>query len=77
MSTLAMIGALFGAILGGRIPEIQAVHYEGKTRLGTILVAVHTESSAAAARAREVLRSVAASDVTASAEAAVPINARA
>jgi hypothetical protein len=76
MATLGILAGAIGAVLGARVPEIQAKHYDGKTRLGTILVAVHTETKIAASRAREVLRSVAATDVTRTTEAAVPLAAR-
>lgn len=76
IATGGILAGTVGAILGARVPEIEAKHYDGKTRLGSILVAVHAETSAHASRAREVLRSMAATDVTATSEAAVPINAR-
>ena len=76
IATGGMVAGAIGAVLGARLPEIEAKHYDGKTRLGSILVAVHTETKPAAHRAREVLRSVAATDVTATAEAAVPLAAR-
>jgi hypothetical protein len=71
-----ILAGTLGAILGARVPEIQAKHYDGKSRLGSILVAVHVETRDAMRRAREVLRSVAASDVAATTEAAVPLAAR-
>lgn len=77
MTAFALFGAVLGAIAGGRMPEIQAKHYDGKTRLGTILVAVHTSTKVASRRAREILRSVAASDITSAGESAVPLAARA
>jgi hypothetical protein len=76
IATGGIVAGALGALLGARIPEIEAKHYDGKTRQGSILVAVHTETRPAAARAREVFRSVAASDVTATTEAAVPLAAR-
>lgn len=76
IATGAIVAGAFGAVLGARVPEIEAKHYDGKTRMGSILVAVHTETKVAAHRAREVLRSVAATDVTATTEAAVPLASR-
>ena len=76
MATGGIVAGAIGAVLGARIPEIEAVHYDGKTRLGSILVAVHVETKAAAHRAREALRAVAATDVSATSEAAVPMAAR-
>lgn len=76
-SVLGFIGALIGASLGLGVAEIQAKHYAGKIRTGTILVGVHASDRREVKRAREVLRSVAAKDVTATGEAAVPASARA
>jgi hypothetical protein len=76
MATGGMIAGAIGAVLGARVPEIEAKLYDGKSTLGTILVAVHTETKVAAHRAREVLRSVAATDVSATTEAAVPLASR-
>lgn len=70
-----VLGAL-GAALGARVPEIEARAYAGKVRSGSILVAAHAGSRVAARRAREVLRSVAASDVSATSAAPLPSGAR-
>jgi hypothetical protein len=75
-AVFALVLGVAGALVGGRMPEIEAKPYEGKLRTGSILVGVHAASRDAAARARHVLRSVAASDVTATSEAAVPLRAR-
>jgi hypothetical protein len=80
LSVAAAVGvflAIVGAAFGLNVPEIHAKHYAGKVRRGSILVAVHAGSRADVRRARDVLRSVAASDVTATGEAAIPIRARA
>lgn len=71
-AVLALLGAVLGAIVGLTVPEIQAKHYVGKVRTGSILVGVHVNDRDELARAREVMRSVAASDVTAAGEAAIP-----
>lgn len=76
IATGGILAGVVGAALGARVPEIQARHYDGKTRLGSILVAVHTETKSAASQARAVLKSVAASDVSSSSEASVPLAAR-
>lgn len=76
IATGGMLAGTIGAILGARVPEIQAKHYDGKSRLGSILVAVHVETSGGLKGAREVLRSVAATDVAATTEAPVPLAAR-
>lgn len=76
IATGGIFAAAIGAVLGARMPEIEAKVYDGKSRMGTILVAVHTGTTAAAHRARDVFRSVAATDVTATPEAAVPLATR-
>jgi hypothetical protein len=70
----ALLLGLVGAIVGATLPEIEAKHYEGKVRIGTILVGVHANGREQVRRAREALRSVAASDVHATSEAALPLS---
>jgi len=67
---------VIGAILGYTVPEIEAKHYEGKVTIGTILIGVHTKSSAETKLARQLLRAVAASDVHTMTEAALPMSAQ-
>lgn len=73
----AVIGALFlglaGAITGAAMPEIEAKFYEGKSAIGSIIVAVHTRSTRDQDLARSVLDSVIASDVSSTTEAPLPI----
>lgn len=76
-AVVAMVLGVIGAIAGLRVPELQAKHYAGKVRRGSILVAAHASTPEAVARAREVLRSVAANDVVSTGEAAIPVHARA
>jgi hypothetical protein len=76
-AALAFLLGAAGAIVGARVPEIEAKHYEGKLVTGSILLAVHVESAGAAARAKEIFRAVSASDVTATSEAAIPVRGRA
>ncbi len=73
----ALVLGLVGAVIGATVPEIEAKYYEGKTRVGTILVAVHATSREEVRRARTVFRSVAASDVRSMAEAGLPSSSRA
>jgi hypothetical protein len=74
---LGIVFALVGAIAGAAVPEIEAKHYTGKLVKGTILVGVHVAARDEVRRAREVLRSVAASDIVSTGEAALPPSARA
>lgn len=71
-----IVASSIGAVLGARMPEIEAKLYDGKSRLGTILVAVHAETKIASTRARDVLRSVAATDVSSTTESPVPLASR-
>ena len=70
----AFVLGLVGAAFGRTLPEVQAKHYEGKVRVGTILIGVHTRSRDELRRARETLRDVAASDVHSMGEAALPLS---
>ena len=72
----ALILGLLGAVLGAAVPEIEAKYYEGKSTIGSILVAVHTRSRRDRDLARAVLTSVIATDITTTTEAPLP-NARA
>jgi hypothetical protein len=63
---------VLGAAIGSRIPEVQAKYYAGKVQRGSILVAVHADDRADVRRARDVMRSVMASDIASTTEAAIP-----
>lgn len=69
----ALLGIL-GALVGLGSPAIEAKYYDGKVLFGTILIGIHTRTRDEQARARAVLVTTAASNVTASAEAALPAN---
>jgi len=73
----ALVLGLIGAVIGATVPEIEAKYYEGKTRVGSILVAVHTNGREEVRRARTVFRSVAATDVHSMPEAGLPSSSRA
>jgi hypothetical protein len=68
----ALLLGLVGAVMGAAVPEIEAKYYEGKSTIGTILVAVHTRSRRDQDLARTVLTSVIATDITATSEAPLP-----
>lgn len=76
-AVFALAFGVIGALLGLASPKIQAKHYAGKVRNGSILVAVHVTKRADLHRARDVLRSAAADNVTVTGEASVPASARA
>jgi hypothetical protein len=75
-AVLALVLAVVGALIGSGVPAIEAKHYAGKVRRGSILVAVHVTRRSEMRRARDVLKSIAA-DVTTTTEAPVPNAARA
>jgi len=73
----ALVLGLVGAAIGASVPEIEARYYDGKTRVGSILVAVHANGREEVRRARTVFRSVAASEIRSVTEAALPSSSRA
>lgn len=68
----AAVGGLTGALVGMGIPEIEAKAYEGKIKGGNILIAVHVDSSDEKTAAEDILKSMGAKSVQATAEANVP-----
>lgn len=68
----AAVGGLAGALVGMGIPEIEAKQYEGKVKAGKILVSVHVDDSEARGRAKKVLESMQAEDISTVGEEGVP-----
>jgi hypothetical protein len=68
----AAVGGLTGALVGMGIPEIEAKAYEGKIKGGNILIAVHVDSSDEKTAAEDILKTMGAKSVQATAEASVP-----
>jgi hypothetical protein len=68
----AALGGLTGALAGLGFSEIEAKRYEGKLREGNVLVAVHCEDGDEVDRAKNILRSNGAEDITSTSEASVP-----
>jgi hypothetical protein len=58
------VGGFTGAIIGLGIPEYEARLYEGRLAKGGILVAVHCETSGEIIRAKEVMQSTGAEDIS-------------
>jgi len=73
----ATVGGVAGALVGMGIPEIEAKRYEGKIKDGNILIAVHSDSSAEVARARDIFKAANATDISSSSEGAAPKASRA
>jgi hypothetical protein len=68
----AAAGGLTGALIGMGIPEYEAKRYEGKVKDGNILLSVHTEDSNERERAKKILESGGAEDISYTGEASVP-----
>lgn len=63
------VGGFTGAVIGLGIPEYEAKMYEGRLAKGGILVAVHCETSGEIVRAKEVMQSTGAEDISSAEEA--------
>jgi hypothetical protein len=62
------VGGIAGALIGMGIPEYEAKRYEGRVKNGGILLSVHCEDSDWTKRAKQVLESTGAQDVSSSSE---------
>jgi hypothetical protein len=63
------IGGLTGALIGMGIPEYEAKRYEGRVKEGGILLSVHYDSSECTKKAKDVLKTTGAEDVSSAGEA--------
>jgi len=64
------VGGLIGALVGMGIPEYEAKLYEGRIKNGGILLSVHCNTSDEIDRARNVLKSTGAEDISSTSESA-------
>src|ERR1700745_223078 len=77
MATLAgvgtggVVGGMVGALVGMGIPEFEAKRYEGRVKEGGTLLSVHCNSSDEVSRAKDILKSTGADDVSSAGEKAV------
>jgi len=62
------IGTLTGALVGLGIPEYEAKRYEGRVKKGGILLSVHCDNSDWTKRAKDILESTGAEDVSSTGE---------
>lgn len=62
------IGGITGALVGMGIPEYEAKRYEGRIKEGGILLSVHADKSDWVKRAKEILESTGAQDVSSAGE---------
>lgn len=65
----ALVGGLTGTLIGLGIPEFEAKRYEGKIKSGNILLSIHAASAAEIDRAKEILKSAGAEDISYTEEA--------
>jgi hypothetical protein len=65
------VGGFTGALVGLGIPEFEAKRYEGRLQKGGILLSVHCDTSEEIKRAKAVLNTTAAEDISSTGEASV------
>ena len=63
------VGGLIGAMVGMGIPEYEAKRYEGWVKEGGVLLSVHCDTSNEIKRAKEILKSTGAQDISSTGEA--------
>jgi hypothetical protein len=62
------VGGLIGSLIGMGIPEYEAKRYEGRLKSGGVLLSVHCDTSKEIDRAKELLKSTGAEDISSSGE---------
>ena len=65
------VGGVTGALIGLGIPEYEAKRYEGRLQKGGILLSVHCDTSDEITRAKEILKTTGAEDISSTGEASV------
>jgi len=65
------VGGITGALVGLGIPEYEAKRYEGRMQKGGILLSVHCDTSDEIKRAKELLKTTGAEDISSSTESSV------
>jgi hypothetical protein len=63
------VGGFAGALVGMGIPEYEATRYEGRIKEGGILLSVHCDDSEWVSRAKEILKTTGAQDISSTGEA--------
>ena len=66
----AATGGIVGALVGMGIPEYEAKRYEGRVKDGGTLLSVHCDTSDQVSRAKDLLKSSGAQDISSTSEAA-------
>jgi len=69
------VGGITGALIGLGIPEYEAKRYEGRINKGGILLSVHCDSSEWTKKAKEILKTSGAEDVSSTGEASASYDA--
>jgi len=64
------VGGIVGALVGMGIPEYEAKRYEGRVKDGGTLLSVHCDTSGQISRAKDLLKSSGAEDISSSGESA-------
>jgi hypothetical protein len=64
------VGGLVGALVGMGIPEYEAKRYEGHVKNGGTLLSVHCDTSEEISRAKDMLKSTGATDISSTGESA-------
>ena len=64
----AVVGGLTGALIGMGIPEYVATRYEGRIKGGCILLSVHADDAKWIRKAKTILKSTGASDISSTGE---------
>jgi len=64
----AATGGLIGALVGMGIPEFEAKRYEGRVKDGGVLLSVHCDNSEWTGKAKDILKTVGATDVSSAGE---------
>ncbi len=65
-----VVGGIIGALSGLGVPEYEAKRYEGRIKMGGILLSVHCDSSDWTKRAKEILQQTGAEDISSAGESA-------
>jgi hypothetical protein len=63
-----VVGGITGVLVGMGIPEYEAKRYEGRVKDGGILLSVHSDSSEWTKRAKQVLETTGAQDISSTSE---------
>lgn len=63
------VGGVIGALVGMGLPEYEAKRYEGRIKNGGVLMSVHCDNSDWSDKAKELMKSTGAEDISSSSEA--------